>query len=566
MAKCNAVGSFGWIGALSCSAIVLVGSAAAQVTSRLSLSSGEVQGNDQSDSCALSADGRFAAFRGDSVNFVVGDSNALGDIFVRDYLLGTTERVSVDSAGIQSDGESRRPSISSGGRYVAFESDATNLVSGDTNGREDVFVHDRQTATTERVSVHSSGAQGNGHSVRPSISGDGRYVAFASDSTNLVAGDTNGAYDIFVHDRQTGSTERVSVDSSGVEANSSSLDPDVSSDGRYVAFWGSATNLVMGDSNAQPDVFIHDRQTSMTERVSLDSSATEANGRSEDCALSDDGRYVVFKSEATNLVVGDTNARIDIFARDRQTGVTERISVDSNGTESNHTNADAAISGDGRCVSFTSFASNLVTGDANGTWDIFIHDRQTGITERTSVDSNGLEGNDTSNTSSISGDGRHVAFESSSSNLVTGDTNNRQDVFVRDRTGVNGTKYCVSNPNSTGFPASISVAGSASASVGDMTLTAEPVPNQFGVFFHGVNQAQVSFGNGFLCTTGGLTRGAVILASANVANYVYDNSDAKHSFSAFANSTRNFQYWFRDPMGGGAAFNTSNAVSVPLLP
>ena len=142
----------------------------------------------------------------------------------------------------------------------------------------------------------------------------------------------------------------------------------------------------------------------------------------------------------------------------------------------------------------------------------------------------------------------------------------RWDVFVRDRGEEIGTKYCTANANSTGAPADLSASGSASSGAAGLTLTSAPVPDQFGVFFHGANQAQIPFGNGFMCTTGGITRGAVILASGNTASYVYDNTDAQRSVAAFVNSTRNFQYWFRDPVAGGAFFNTSNAVSIAILP
>ena len=161
---------------------------------------------------------------------------------------GNTTRVSVASDGTQSNNSSYNPSISANGRYVAFESEATNLVRGDTNNFRDIFVHDRQTGQTTRVSVASDGTQANGHSYDPSISADGRYVAFASLANNLVSGDTNDQQDIFVHDRQTGQTTRVSVASDGTQASGHSFNPSISADGRYVAFVSSASNLVGGDT------------------------------------------------------------------------------------------------------------------------------------------------------------------------------------------------------------------------------------------------------------------------------------------------------------------------------
>jgi Tol biopolymer transport system component len=264
------------------------------------------------------------------------------------------------------------PSISADGRYVAFHSDASNLVPGDTNGTWDIFVHDRLTGQTTRVSVASDGTQGNNGSGDPSISADGRYVAFTSEASNLVPGDTNGTWDIFVHDRVTGQTTRVSVASDGSEGYGSSFSSSISADGRYVAFSSWASNLVPGDTNGWADVFVHDRVTGQTTRVSVASDGTEGNHVSLLPSISADGRYVAFSSWASNLVPGDTNEVQDIFVHDRLTGQTSRVSVASGGTEGNGASEFPSISADGRYVAFYSAASNLVPGDTNGTWDIFV--------------------------------------------------------------------------------------------------------------------------------------------------------------------------------------------------
>ena len=304
---------------------------------------------------------------------------------------GDTTRVSVDSSGAQANNYSRFPAISADGRYVAFESEASNLVAGDTNGTGDVFVHDRQTGATTRVSVDSSGVEANGSSEASAISGDGRYVAFSSYASNLVDGDTNGMVDIFVHDRQTGATTRVSVDSGGAQANdnSSSFHVAISWDGRYVAFQSDASNLVAGDTNGTGDVFVHDRQTGLTTRVSVASGGTEANASSSGPDLSDDGRYVAFSSSATNLVSGDTNSKADVFVHDLQTGATTRVSVDSTGVEANMGGGSAEISGDGRYVMFSSDSYNLVAEDEVFDGQVYLHDRQTGQTILASRYSNG---------------------------------------------------------------------------------------------------------------------------------------------------------------------------------
>jgi Tol biopolymer transport system component len=342
-----------------------------------------------------------------------------------------TTMVSVDANGVQGDGYSYFPSISADGRYVAFNSVAGNLVTGDSNAANDVFVRDRQAGVITRVSVDSIGVEGNGVSREPSISSDGRYVAFYSAASNLVANDSNAANDVFVRDRQTGETTRVSVDSSGVEGNGVSLNASISADGRYVAFDSAASNLVSGDTNGKTDVFVHDHQTGETTRVSVDSSGVQGNGGSYTPSISADGRYVAFYSDSSNLITGDTNAKGDVFVHDRQTGTTTMVSVDSSGVQGNGNSEYPSISADGRYVAFRADSSNLVTNDTNAISDIFVHDCQSGATIRASVDSSGVQGNGYSDVPSISADGRYVAFASEASNLVSNDTNSTTDVFVR---------------------------------------------------------------------------------------------------------------------------------------
>ena len=397
---------------------------------RVSVASDGTQANSGSTVAAISADGRYVAFESLASNLVSGDTNSAFDVFVHDRQTGQTTRVSVAGDGTLGNANSFAPSLSADGRYVAFESAASNLVSDDTNSREDVFVHDRQSGQTTRVSIAGNGTQANGSSVTPSISADGRYIAFNSVASNLVSGDTNNFLDVFVHDRQTGQTARVSVASNGTQGNEGSAQAAISADGRYVAFLSIASNLVSGDTDNNTDVFVHDRQSGQTTRVSIASNGTQANGSSFTPSISADGRYVAFTSVASNLVSGDTNSSRDVFVHDRQTGQTTRVSIDSNGTQANNISTFAAISADGRYVVFDSLASNLVSGDTNGLFDTFIHDRQTGRTNRISVALSGAQGNNRSQRPTVSADGRFVVFESFANNLVGGDTNASLDIFM----------------------------------------------------------------------------------------------------------------------------------------
>jgi Tol biopolymer transport system component len=378
--------------------VLLRAAVASGTTTRVSVSSTGAQANAGSESPAVSADGRFVAFASYASNLVPGDTDGLVDVFVRDRRTGATTRVSVSSTGAQPDSvSSLDTALSPAGRFVAFVSQASNLVRGDTNGLADVFVRDRWTRTTSRVSVGSTGAQGiGGDSSHPAFSAGGRFVAFSSDASNLVPGDTNEIPDVFLRDRRTGTTRRVSVSSTGVQADGlGSFAPSLSGNGRFVAFSSDASKLVPGDTNGISDVFVRDRWSGTTTRVSLGPGRGQANGgASLDPVLSADGRFVAFESGASNLVPGDTNGSLDVFVRDRRSGITRRASVSSTGAQANGFGSFApGFSADGRFVAFVSDASNLVPGDTNGISDAFIRDGWTGTTRRVSVSSTGAQAN-----------------------------------------------------------------------------------------------------------------------------------------------------------------------------
>lgn len=410
-------------------------------TELISISSGGTQGNnhsggvlvDMQTNLMVNSDGQYVVFGSRADNLAPGDENWEDDVFIRKRNAGLTEAVSVSSAGDIGNSASGRPIITSNGRYVVFHSTSSDLVPGDTNNMSDAFLRDLQLGITERVSLGSGGTQGNYHSFFPAISDDARYVAFSSNATNMVPGDTNTDLDIYLRDRQTGTTSLLSVNSSGVKGNASSDYPSMSADGRYVAFSSLATNLVTGDTNAVMDIFVRDRQTSQTKRVSVDSGGVQGNAISGQPMVSYNGRYVTFHSYSDNLVPGDTNGTADVFVHDLQTGVTERVSLNSSGVQGNANSGHPTISSDGRYVAFHSDATNLVAGDTNGTSDIFVRDRQTGTTTRVSVDTSGTQANGYSIIPSISLNGEFIVFASAATNLVPGDVNGKNDIFIRQR-------------------------------------------------------------------------------------------------------------------------------------
>jgi Tol biopolymer transport system component len=392
-------------------------------TTRVSVKSDETQVFAPSSQSELSLDGRFIAFASGAAGLVPGDTNGKVDVFLRDRVAGTTTRVSVASGGTQGNGRSDLPSISRDGRYVAFFSAATNLVPGDTNGKADIFVRDVVAGSTRRVSIPAGGGQANGDSTFPSISDNGQQVAFGSAASNLVSGDGNGLQDIFVRDLTAATTSRVSVSSTGAGGNGPSISPAISGDGDVVAFVSDATNLVPGDTNGSRDVFARVRSTNTTQLVSVGAGGEPADSLSAEPALSRDGRYVAFDSSATNLVPGDTNGFQDVFVRDRVAGTTQLVSVWPSGRLS--TAPD--ISENGQVVVFVSQLS-----DAGALTNVYRRNRGTGVTQLASVGLSGQPADSNSFGATVSPDGQHVGFTSTATNLVGGDTNNQQDVFVRE--------------------------------------------------------------------------------------------------------------------------------------
>jgi Tol biopolymer transport system component len=389
-------------------------------------------GNHDSSRAHACNNGRYIAFESRASDLVAGDTNSTWDVVVKDLQHHSIECVSVDSAGTEGDLESRYAAISADGRYVVFRSAATNLIAGDTNNKADIFLRDRELGITERISVDSNGAEGNGEcGLRCSISDDGMLVVFSSFSQNLVAGDLNGIEDIFLHDRSSGTTLRVN---SGVarESNAASSEPRISGDGSQVVFRSLANNLVAGDNNGVEDIFLYDVGMAAVERVSLAHNGSQSNGGSFAPDLSQDGRVVLFGSVADNLVQGDTNGAFDLFLRDRVAGTTERVNLSDSGGESLFgAGFCATLSRDGTRVAFESRSEGLVPGDTNGRQDVFVRDLTLGTTSRVSLDVSGGELQRDSRLPSISGDGRQVAFDNNWDEVHPNDANtSRFDVFL----------------------------------------------------------------------------------------------------------------------------------------
>jgi Tol biopolymer transport system component len=405
-------------------------SASQAKTKRVSVSTGGTEAAMDVHDPVISANGRWVVFDSRADTLVANDVNGMADIFVRDRKSKKTKRASIKSSGAELNAESTNAAISGNGRFVAFDTAATNLA-GPTVSPRDVYVHDRKTKKTKRASRRPNGKKPNGPSETPDINGNGRFVVFSSNASNIVKNDTNGTWDIFVYDRVTKKTRRVSVKSNGKQANGPSRQPSISADGRFVAFVSEAKNLVKADTSPIKDVFVYDRKTRKTTRVSVRSNGAEAHSFSLNPRLSGNGRFVAFDSFAMNLVKNDTNGKYDVFVHDRVTKKTRRVSLRSNGAQSDGDSSGPDISVSGRYVAFHSRGSNLVNGDSNGTSDVFVHDRKSKKTKRVSVSTAGVEADDNSNSAAIDASGRAIAFVSAATNLIPNDTNDVKDVFYR---------------------------------------------------------------------------------------------------------------------------------------
>ncbi len=379
----------------------------------------------------ITTDGRFVVFESQATDLVPPPSSGLLQVFVRDRAAGTTTLVSRSSSGARGNADSVSPVITPDGRYVAFAGAASNLVPTDTNGGRDVFVHDRQTGSTECVSVTPAGIPpALASSNTPAISADGRFVAFSSNGSTLVPGTQFQAFQIYVRDRQLGVTERVSIGAAGEEPVFDSRLPVISADGRFVAFESRAnlTNV----PGCLYGIYIRDRALLTTTLVSVTLQGKCSYGFTRNPAISPDGRYVAWDGYGNDFVPDDTNgiATYDVFVHDRSTHTTTLASRNSADGIGNAGSVQPSISADGRFVAFQSTASNLVAGDTNGEGDVFLRDLQSGVTTLISQGLSGASANAESNFAAVSRDGCLVLFKSAANNLIANDPNGRPDMFL----------------------------------------------------------------------------------------------------------------------------------------
>jgi hypothetical protein len=431
-------------------AVSATAEAATPTTTRASVSPAGVEGDGASYRPSISADGQFVAFQSAADNLIALDHPGHDEIFVRDTVNNDMQRITVPTVGEEADGDSFAPAISADGRFVTYSSYATNLVANDTNGVPDVFVYDRINGGTRRVSVGLSGSGSSGGGSEASISSDGSKVAFSSTATDIVAGDTNKATDVFVRNLNTGKTIRASLGPNGIQSDPTlpppaphdggrrdNEQPMISADGNSVVFTSYATNLVRNDTNKRGDVFVRDLKANVTTRVSVKPGGGQSTaGPSTDVgsfepSISANGQIVTFGSDEKDLTSTPPLAANERYVYNRGTGVTTFAEVTRSGGPGALGASDAEISPDGRYVTFTSQDSTVVTGDTNGVPDIFLRDLQTNATRRVSVSTAGVEANGASNSGTATPGGTAVAVTSVATNLVADDTNNNPDVFVR---------------------------------------------------------------------------------------------------------------------------------------
>ncbi len=564
-------------------ALVLGSTATAmpQTTTLESISSERAPGDQGSYRPALSRDGQFVVFHSMATNLVAQpDTNGFSDIYCHDRLTGETERISMGLMDQEPDGHCLQGSTSDDGRYIAFYSFAANLVPGDTNGTWDGFLWDREASVDPivRFSVGLGGVEANGASGGighmdgyrwPSLSDDGRYVAFSSKATNLVAGLTNGVWQIFVKDMLTGTVTLASPGPAGMGGDDDSLMPCLSADGHFVTFQSHATDLGPTDTNGAVDVYVYDLFSGTTELASISDSLEQGNANSSWPVISEDGGIVAFQSGASNLVPGDVNGVWDVFTRNRTSGSTDLLSLSSGRRLGNGDSGVPSISRDGALVAFMSTANNFDPQDTNGVLDIYLHDVAAGSTQRVSLSTTGDQADLKCEVPFLAPDGGALAYQSEASTLDSGDTNSAWDVFVWSPLSCATTVATYCTPSATSIPGCEALMwgqGSPNLHLPDgFEMHAAPVPgSKPGICFWGMDgPASIPFGSmgGRLCVAAPLHRTAPRWSSGTSGTcdgeFVFTLADLHPALPLGV--TAHAQVWFRDPANPDG-YGLSNAI------
>ncbi len=566
------------------------------VVERISVDVNGFESDGASTQPVMSLNGRFVAFVSTATNLVPGDTNGVGDVFLRDLQLGTIERVSVGPGGVECTHSCSYPAVSDDGRYVAFNT-ATALVASDTNNALDVYLRDRLQDTVELVSIGASGALGDGPSFGATMSGDTRYVLYTSWATNLVPGDTNAVRDIFLRDRLLGTTERISVTSTGGEGSdssgSSTLSSYITPDGRHVVFGSIAPNFVAGDTNNDQDVFVRDRVTSTTSLLVQAPGGGVPSGGADLYSMTRNGRYVGFVSSASDLVPGDTNGMSDAFVLDRTTGVVERVNITHTGVESIGSAWAPVASEDGRIVLFSTAAPDIVAYDPNDKREVFRRDRAAGRSERFVPNALAAPPGQDLFAAVMSGDGQSVAFSYIGEDITVVDTNSASDIYIIACTF--SRAICVGDGSAAACPcgnvgaegagcansmtngATLSAVGSPRASDDTLTLFVQGLPThttlRFMVGTHQANgDAGLVAGDGLRCLAGTINYLGTRMTSEGESSWGFGVPGAPllstQSPMPFGGDVRYYQVLYRNAATfcGPLPLNWSNGLEVTWSP
>jgi Tol biopolymer transport system component len=561
-----------------------------------SLDQGGGNGNDHSFLPSLSADGDWVAFESDATDLVAGDVNGVRDVFLRQISTGTTILVSQGPGGVRANADSFHAAVSENGDFVAFYSEASNISHNfDNNGVRDAFLFERANNRVRRISVSSSGVEGNavtgtrGTQRGLDISNDGRLVVYNSNASTLVSGDTNSVSDIFLYNNANQTTKRVNF-ANGVQSNASSQNPVISGNGLFVAYMSSANNQGSIDTNGAIDIYHASTITNFsTQRVSVSSSGAQANTSCWYPAINHEGNMIAFDSQSTSLVSGDSGAFTDVFVHDLWTATTVRASLTWNGQEANNYAYHATISANGNMVGFTSAASNMTLEGAI-VQSVYVRDKSLGTVMRWGESATGEAGFAGSSDPSFDSSGQRMAFASLQS-LVPSDTNGDIDIYV---TGCapTGSNFC-GGPTlacpcaNTGLAGrgchnSSSVGGALCQSYGSAQFSSDTVfltvfgtgPTVPVLFFQGEGLVNgglgTVLGDGIRCVGTNIQRLGVKVASGGYAEYGTGGDtpiSVAGGLSIFG-GTRYYQAWYRDPATycTSNAFNVSNAVQIDWQP